>query len=241
MPIAGVPTGDEPVPGVAYRLAGGETITPVWRNMADGLTFRLGTSRYLKWSPHTAGIDLTVEADRLAWAGAFITVPRILDQGEEADAQWLLTTAIPGRSAVDPYWTARPAVAARAIGAGLRTLHDALPVDGCPFDWGVETRLAGVDDPTRARLSESPPIDRLVVCHGDACAPNTLLDDSGRPVAHVDLGRLGVGDVWADLAIASWSTVWNYGPGYERLVYDAYGVDPDSGRIAYYRELWDAT
>jgi kanamycin kinase len=50
-----------------------------------------------------------------------------------------------------------------------------------------------------------------------------------------------VGDVWADLAIASWSTVWNYGPGYERLVYDAYGVDPDSGRIAYYRELWDAT
>ena len=241
MPIAGVPTGDEPVPGVAYRLAGGETITPVWRNMADGLTFRLGTSRYLKWSPAAAGIDLTIEAERLAWAEAFISVPRILDQGEDEDAQWLLTTAIPGRSAVDPYWIARPAVTARAIGAGLRTLHDALPVDECPFDWGVETRLAGVDDRIRARLSDSPPIDRLVVCHGDACAPNTLLDDSGRPVAHVDLGRLGVGDVWADLAIASWSTVWNYGPGYERIVYDAYGVDPDSERIAYYRELWDAT
>jgi hypothetical protein len=53
-----------------------------------------------------------------------------------------------------------------------------------------------------------------VVCHGDACVPNTLLDRTGRWIGHVDLGTLGVGDRWADLAIATLSTEWNYGPGW---------------------------
>jgi len=33
---------------------------------------------------------------------------------------------------------------------------------------------------------------------------------------------------------------WNYGPGYDGLVYSGYGVAPDAERIAYYRRLWDA-
>ena len=48
--------------------------------------------------------------------------------------------------------------------------------------------------------ADIPPVDRLVVCHGDACAPNTLLTDDGRWSGHVDLGQLGVADRWADLA-----------------------------------------
>jgi len=80
-----------------------------------------------------------------------------------------------------------------------------------------------------------------VVFHGDACAPNTLLVDAGEWRAHVDFGSLGVGDRWADLAVMSWSTVWNYGPGWEATVYDAYGVEPDEEKIRYYRLLWTLT
>ena len=69
--------------------------------------------------------------------------------------------------------------------------------------------------------------------------PNTLLDDRGRFAAHVDLGHLGVADRWADLAVAGWSTDWNYGPGFDEVVYDAYGVAADLDRIRYYRLLWD--
>jgi len=55
------------------------------------------------------------------------------------------------------------------------------------------------------------------------------------------MGNLGVADRWADLAIAAWSTEWNYGPGYEELVYAGYGMDPDRSKIDFYRRVWDAT
>jgi kanamycin kinase len=225
------------VPAAVARLACGRSITPVWRNELGGLTFRLGDAQYVKWiATGTPEIDLPAEAERLTWALRWITVPTVVDQGVDADGAWLVTSAVPGRSAVDPRWLARPQTAAAAIGRGLRMLHDALPVAECRFDWSVERRLAGRNMPVGA-----PPIDHLVVCHGDACAPNTLLNDDGTFAAHVDLGALGVADRWADIAVAAWSTEWNYGPGYDDNVYSAYGIAPDAERIAYYRRLWDAT
>jgi len=70
--------------------------------------------------------------------------------------------------------------------------------------------------------------------------------DAGTPAPVLALagGRavspeLGVADRWADLAIATWSTTWNYGPGWETPLLDAYGVAPDPERSRYYRLLWD--
>ncbi|MEV4295167.1 aminoglycoside 3'-phosphotransferase [Microbispora rosea] len=243
-PLASIPAGPVAVPGAVAELAAGDTVTPVWRNQLGGLTFRLedanGGTRYVKWvAAGTPEIDLPGEAERLQWAGRWAAVPRASAWGSNADGAWLVTAALPGRSAVDPRWTADPATAAAAIGRGLRLLHDTLPVQECPYDWGVERRLRGRDEAARQRLGEPPAVDRLVVCHGDACAPNTLLHDDGTFAGHVDLGSLGVADRWADLAVAAWSTEWNYGPGYDGVVYDAYGVAPDPQRIAYYRLLWD--
>jgi kanamycin kinase len=263
--IAEIPTGQVAVPAVVAALAGDDLVVPVWRNELGGLTFRLDDGRdrirYAKWvATGTPALDLAAETQRLGWAQRWVPVPRVLEHGRDAEGAWLVTAAMPGRSAVDPRWVANPAVAATAIGRGLRALHDALPVDGCPFEWSIESRLARADeriaagegpaawfpehrhldlDEARARIGEPPPIDRLVVCHGDACAPNTLLHDDGAFAAHVDLGRLGVADRWADLAVAAWSTEWNYGPGYAGLVFEGYGITPDPRRIAYYRLLWD--
>ncbi|GAA3923244.1 kanamycin kinase [Microbacterium invictum] len=50
-----------------------------------------------------------------------------------------------------------------------------------------------------------------------------------------------MGDRWADIAVASMSTQWNYGPGWEDALIEAYGVEPDGERLAYYRDLWNAT
>ncbi len=72
-------------------------------------------------------------------------------------------------------------------------------------------------------------------------APTRCSPDEGEPLAHVDLGALGLADRWADIAVASRNTVWNYGPGWEDLLIAAYGVEPDRERLDFYSDLWDAT
>jgi kanamycin kinase len=123
-------------------------------------------------------------------------------------------------------------------------LHDALDPTECPFSWSVDERVgraARHGEAVPAELREAPPIDRPVVCHGDPCSPNTLISASGAFAAIVDVGRLGVADRWADLAVASMSLDWNYGEGWETVFFETYDIAPDPERIAFYRALWDAT
>lgn len=251
---------------LAARLRSGATVVPVWRNEYGGLTVRLGsipapprtTSSYLKWVPEDSACpDPLAEADRLLWAGSFTRVPHVLDAGRDAHGSWLLTAAVEAdgdvaTSAVEPRWHAYAERAAIAIGVGLRRFHDALPTDTCPFVRTPEMRVHALTTDARAPLAEAeratvtaalgdpPPVDRLVVCHGDATVPNTLLDQVGRFAAHVDVGDLGVADRWSDIAVTTRSVTRRYGPGLEPLVLAAYGVAPDRERTAYYRALWDA-
>jgi len=257
---------DLAVPPRIAALTAGRPARPVWRNELGGLTFEVGTGTartFIKWSPRGCGLDLDREAQRLRWAARFTPVPVVLDCGIDADGQWLVTRAVPGEMAVADRWRARPRTAVTAIAEGLRALHDTLPVEDCPFTWGREERVAtaaelaaaGRLDPSEwneahadlpvrevfARLADAPDDDVTVVCHGDACAPNTLIGDDGRCSGHVDLGTLGVADRWADLAVGSWSLDWNYGPGWRALFFDVYGVPDDPDRVDYYRLLWEMT
>lgn len=238
--VAGTPESDVPVPVGVRRVAAGRALRPIWENELGGLTFevREGDERwFVKWSPASAGLDFEAEAERMRWAASFIAVPTVVDRGTDDDGSWMVTRGLPGENAVTERWIADPATAVRAIGRGLRALHDALPADVCPFSWSVDERLTAVG--RLDLLGAAPPVDRLVVCHGDACAPNTLITDDGVCSGHVDLGSLGVADRWADLAVATYSTVWNYGPGWEEALLDAYGIAADPTRTAWYRMVWD--
>lgn len=228
--------------------------SPVSRNPAKPN----GPSSYLKWVPYaTACPDPLAEADRLIWAGSFTDVPRVLDVGRDARGSWLLTEAVEvdgavATSAIEPRWRALAKRSAIAVGVGLRRFHDALPTDTCPFVRTAQMRVTALaTDPTaplaateraaiRTALGSPPPVDRFVVCHGDATVPNTLLDHVGRFAAHVDVGDLGVADRWSDIAVTTRSVTRRYGPGLEPLVLAAYGVAPDPERTTYYRALWDA-
>ncbi|MER5220405.1 aminoglycoside 3'-phosphotransferase [Streptomyces flaveus] len=246
---AGPPTSAVCVPAPIAELAGDRPLLPVWQNQLGGLTFRIGDDHgqgqlFAKWAPAGSGLDLGAEVERLRWAGDFTPVPRVREHGTDEEGTWLVTYALAGESAVSPRWQADPATAVRALGAGLRSLHDQLPVADCPFSWSVDHRLeharrAGIKTPTA--LPDPPPVDCLVVCHGDPCAPNTLLHEDGSWSAHVDMGTLGLADRWADLAVATWSTEWNYGPGWDDTLLDAYGIAPDPARTDFYRLLWSVT
>ena len=258
------PDGTQRTPRIVTELADGRKTDAVWRNELGGLTFQLGeggTREFLKWTPHDSGVDLDEEIRRLSWARRFILVPRVLKQGADDEGSWFVSAGLPGASAVDDRWLREPATAVREIGTALRAMHDALPVADCPFTWSAESRIArarqaaaagGLNprnwheihqhltvDRALAVLAEIPPVDKLVVCHGDPCSPNTLIGDDGRWTAHVDLDTLGVADRWADLAVATWSTEWNYGPNWTEPLLEAYGIEPDLDRITYYKLLWD--
>ncbi|HEX5827306.1 MAG TPA: aminoglycoside 3'-phosphotransferase [Candidatus Limnocylindrales bacterium] len=220
------------VPGLVVERSGPAGVELAWRNELGGLTFRVRDG-YLKWNPRSTGIDLARERRRLEWLSVRHPAPRVLEFGEDQHAQWLVTAPLPGTSAVGDAWRARRPEAIRAIAEGLRAIH-AVPVSDVS---------AGLDDSwvvrTPASIGPRPPIADPVLVHGDACAPNTLVGEDGRWSGHVDLGDMAVGDRWADLAIASMSLDWNYGEGHQHELFEAYGIEPDEERIAWYRALWD--
>jgi len=261
--VAGPPVEPVALVDAVRRLVNGRPYEIVWLNMLGGLTLRVTDApshRFIKWVPASTGRDVADEVARLAWAAPFTPVPTVVEQGRDGEGSWFVTDAIDAENAVSPRWRRDPATATRALGEGLRALHDALPREDCPFEWSAEGRLGVIERRWRAGELDLPewseefaaltvtsaleelrviPPEDAVVCHGDACAPNTLIDQHGKWAAHLDLDQLGVGDRWADLAVAAWSTVWNYGPGWEESVYDAYGVEPDPRKIRYYRLLWE--
>lgn len=247
MSLGGLPHGEVAVPDAVAAVIGARAVVPVWVNAIGGKTFRIGgtdadsADEYVKWVPAPYRPWIDAEAARLAWAGRWLRVPEVVDHGADEDGAWLVTRALPAWSAVDPRWRDEPRTAAIAVGEGLRAMHDTLPVAECPFVWSSEDRAergraAGADP---SRLGPEPATDLLVVCHGDACTPNTLIGADGRWAGHVDLGALGVADRWADLAVATMALGWNLGPGWEPLFHEAYGLPADQERTAWYRALWN--
>jgi kanamycin kinase len=225
-----VPSEPVAVPEIVETIAAGRPVVAVWENELGGVTFDIeGGREFVKVYPDAEAHLLAAEVPRLRWAGRYTPVPVVLGAGPG----WLHTAGLAGRSAVDSRWADEARTAAHAIGDGLRRLHEALPVDDCPFG-----RPSWVPD-------DAPSADRVVVCHGDACSPNTLMADDGTFSGHVDLGDLGVADQWADLAIATLSLDWNFPTeghgGFQEVLLDAYGVAADIDRIAYYRQAWDAS
>ncbi|WP_206446324.1 phosphotransferase [Agrococcus sp. KRD186] len=236
--LAAPPPAGTPVPPAIARLAEHHPVELVWQNETGGITARIDRpsgSVYVKWSPAGSGESLADEAERMRWlaqAGS-LTVPRVVAHAADAAGATLVTAAIDAASIVSAAGLRDPERAAAALGEGLRRLH-ALPVAGCPFpapDW-----TASALDHASA-IGGTGPDDR-VVCHGDPCAPNTLIAD-GRFAGLVDLGRVGVGDRWSDLAIASWSLEWNGLAEAEPAFWRAYGIERDAVRVARWRALWD--
>lgn len=235
----------------------------------DQTTWRLDhprlPSRYLKVVRSGGYPALAGEADRTRWARRWLPVAEVIDLGREEPIDWMVTTALPGRDATDAAWTEHEIVV-RALAKALRRFHDAVPAARCPFDFRLHVAFdhvqrrarQGLIDPAKdfnddhryldlpAALNQldrlRPGDEDLVVCHGDYCPPNILMANQGaelEAVGYVDLGELGVADRWWDLAVATWSVTWNYGPGLEGLFLRTYGAEPDPLRQRFYRLLHD--
>jgi len=239
-----------------------------WESGPGSSTWKLssadGQHRYLKTRPADAAVTLGGETARMRWArAAGLPVPDVVTACRLGSADWLLTEALPGRSAVDPALKYEPETLVSILARGLRQFHDLVPAGQCPFPFRIDDAIARVSGRVQAGLISAPDMhpehahlspeaalaelerlrprtEDLVVCHGDYCLPNVLITD-GVATGFVDLGELGVADRWWDLAVGSWSVTWNLGPGWEDLFLSSYGVTRDDHRVAFYRLLYDLT
>ncbi len=227
-------------PSVVRDLAAGRPIEAVWRNEIGGVTYSIGGgAEYVKYGPPHGEFDPEPEFARLHWVSTWVNAPRPIDHGVDVGGnRWLRTVGIPATSAVLGDWRNHPDVVVPELGRALRRFHDLVPVDGCSWEYSVDGRLADtsiVPPPPAGRPALDP-----VVCHGDACNPNFLLDEAGHCVGYVDLGQLGVGDRWADLAPALLSLGWNFGEGWQPAFLEAYGMAANPAKQEFYTWVWNA-
>ena len=141
--------------------------------------------------------------------------------------------ARPGRVARVVYVDSGP------LGEG-GVINDELPAEKGEVllpDWSLfdDEDLVDLDDRLRAAFRERAiPTPVHVTSDPQRLHDERRYDDLGVADRWADLG---VADRWADLAIATWNVTVNYGPGWEGLLLDAYGVPLDAARTRYYRLL----
>lgn len=230
----------------------GKSGASVWR-----IALNDGNAVFLKSETLHPLAELPGEIERLNWlTGMGFKAPRVIDAEQTLDRLWLLMSAVPGQDLTQ--YTDRPTDVVRAYAQGLKRLH-ALDPTNCPFDHGLDARLAEgaarveaglVDetdfDPTRQGWSAAQVLDWLranrpqigtpIVTHGDASTPNIMAFD-GRFSGMVDCGRMGLADVWQDLALACRSIEFNIGRQHIAPFLAAYGADWDEVKYRYYCTL----
>ena len=197
----------------------------------------------------------------MIWAAPYLPVPTVVAVEELGDTTILLTEALPGRDATDPAWRADLPGLVRALAAGTARVprrgrrgvvplplrrrgaleHVARRVDSGDHEpGGFHAEHAHLTPAAAlAELEATAPADEdLVVCHGDFCAPNVLLQEGGSPATSTSAS-------WASPIAGGTS---RSGPGawagtsgdeLEPLFYEAYGIAPDLERIRFYRLLYD--
>ena len=217
---------------------------------------------YLKHGRGTLAGDLLAEADRLLWLSKRLPVPTLVQFRHGADEAWLLTEALPGKTASElladeTRVDARTAVV-EAMAQFLQTIHSS-SVHECPFNSGHLGRLAHARRRIEAGQVDENDFDEeregwtaeqvwqalqnlepfepdLVVTHGDFSLDNVLIAEGGS-IACIDVGRLGVADRYQDLAIA-WNCLGEFGPALQERFLAAYGVSKvDRGKLDFHLML----
>jgi streptomycin 3"-kinase len=242
--------------------AGGESGATVLHDSAG--------QRYAKVVASDRAEELAGERDRASWLsstgvpGAVVLDWRATDAGA-----CLVTSAVQGVPAgrLDPR-ALRSAWS--SVVETVRTLHG-LPSEQCPFDRRLASvmpaaRATVAEERVNigflplALQSTPPPLileqleaelprrqaqegAALVVCHGDLCLPNVLIDPvTDQVTGLIDLGRLGTADPHADIALllATARTIWPDEQTARRAEQDFdqwYGTAVDPERQDFYLRL----
>lgn len=208
----------------------------------------------------------TADVKILEWLAGKAPAPRVVAHEVLDGTDWLLMTRIRGMELCKPDVMNNPVLLLDCMAEALHTLW-AIPVDGCPFERTVADNLSHAEaailsgrfDPSGCEpdtfgpggfaspkalldwLKTHMPRQDRVVTHGDFCLPN-LFTDGKRFTGFIDVGNVGAGDRWMDLALG-WRSLKHNSDGHYGKVYPAInpddlfraaGVDRDEEKLRYY-------
>ncbi|WP_445399508.1 APH(3'') family aminoglycoside O-phosphotransferase [Streptomyces sp. LE64] len=245
--------------------------SPVAAGESGAVVFRSAdATRYAKCVPAAGEADLKAERDRVTWlSDQGVPGSRVLDWQSGDAGVCLVTSAVSGTPA-DQAPAEDLRAAWERIADAVRRLHD-VPASPCPFRRGLDSMVAMAHDVV-ARDAVNPEflpedqqqtpstelLDRvtrqisrrreqeatdLVVCHGDLCLPNIILDPQTLDVSgFIDLGRLGLADRYADLALllANARETWTdeeQARDADTAFAERYGIALDQDRLRFYLHL----
>jgi streptomycin 3"-kinase len=258
--------------GLLPQLPIGKTWIPTSEGESGDAVFgRSDGTAFAKISLGASAAQLDEERLRTEWLAPFgLGSAAVLDWRVSSEGACLVTRTVAGVPASDlsasDLLEAWPSIAER-----VRALHS-IPAADCPFGRGrsamfgratdvVARNAVNPDflDPEHQAVPPSVLLDRLraelpqrlaqeaherVVCHGDACLPNFMVDpETLRCTGLVDLGRLGTADRYVDFSLLlgnareSWTTAGE-ALAARKALFEILGIaDPDDGRLGFYLRL----
>ncbi|MGW4898139.1 APH(3'') family aminoglycoside O-phosphotransferase [Kitasatospora sp. NPDC004240] len=244
---------------------------PVTTGESGAFVFRSADAgRYAKCVPVADAADLAAERDRIVWLSAqAVPGPAVLEWFDTDAGACLVTSAVHGVPA-DQVSAEDLRGSWDRIADAVRRLHE-VPVSQCPFHRGLDTMVTLARDVVArdavnpqflpVEQQHTPPTDLLtrltrqvprrrdqeagdtVVCHGDLCLPNIMLDPQTLDVSgFIDLGRLGRADRYADLALllANARETWTdeeQAQAADVAFAEKYGITLDHERLRFYLHL----
>ncbi|GGR71177.1 aminoglycoside 3'-phosphotransferase [Deinococcus seoulensis] len=231
------------------RVSGGQSGAQVWKSTRFVVKVQ-------PRAPHPVS-TLQQERERLRWLHGRLPAPQVAAFEVEDGQEFLAMTRLRGIPMSHPDALLHPERVVTLLARALRELH-ALPIRDCPFRQTLDVTLPLARERVQAGLIDAHDFDEdqagrsavsvfnelartrpahedLVVTHGDATLDNLILNGELLE-GLIDVGRLGIADRHADLALAARSVRSELGERYAAQFLDLYGrALVDDTKLAYYR------
>lgn len=254
------------LPADLQALLVGASFQSVSNGLSGTLVFRIvwsdGSACFLKiadaaWQRE----ELLAEKEHLEWLQGRLPVPQVYAFSADEKRSFLLLSEIAGLESCDTSFERDVPTIVRLLAEGLRLIHG-VEIASCPFDRRLDYAIALAKRRVEAGLVDEadfdeqrremranelfetliksrPAVEDVVFTHGDYCLPNILIEPLPLRIAgFIDWGRAGIADRYQDLALAARSLTYNFGTGWEPLLWEVYGLQTvDVEKIEFYKLL----
>lgn len=207
------------------------------------------------------------EVNAMRWLEGKLPVPRVIYHTEEGGKGYLLMSRVNGLMGCDRYYLERPDELKCLLADTLKALWN-VDISDCPTHQSLDDDLLRAEDNVRRGMVSFEDVDKWlladggftsfesllkwlnkakpeiepVLSHGDLSLPN-LFFENGQLTGIIDLGDMGIGDRWRDIAICLRSFKHNlegrHGiktfPDYDVCaMFDELGIAPCADKIKYW-------